>query len=79
MPSKMYLGLMGALFALPTLAQNDTSGLDEFLESQEKIAIAGVLANIGADGERVDGAGDGIVVASPSKSDPDCKQHLSWP
>ena len=67
MSSKTYLGLVGALFALPALAQNDTSGLDEWLESQEKIAVAGVLANIGADGEKVDGAGDGIVVASPTE------------
>lgn len=36
-------------------------------------ALKGILKNIGADGSAVSGASAGIVVASPSKSDPDCE------
>lgn len=47
--------------------------LDDWLEKQETIALEGILANIGPNGSRVSGASDGIVVASPSKSEPDCE------
>lgn len=47
--------------------------LDEFIAKQRNISIAGVLANIGADGSEASGVPAGVVIASPSKSDPDCK------
>ena len=34
--------------------------------------LSGALANIGSNGSEVPGAGAGFVVASPSKTDPDC-------
>ncbi|SPO05379.1 related to glucoamylase precursor [Cephalotrichum gorgonifer] len=71
MPSKMYLGLLASVLVLPALGQSNSTGLDAYLEAEEPIAIAGVLANIGSSGSKVEGAADGIVVASPSKSDPD--------
>ncbi|THC88004.1 hypothetical protein EYZ11_012549 [Aspergillus tanneri] len=46
-------------------------GLDAFIEKETPIAKQGVLDNIGADGKLVKGAAAGIVVASPSKTDPD--------
>ncbi|CAM1508813.1 Fc.00g025520.m01.CDS01 [Cosmosporella sp. VM-42] len=47
------------------------SEIDRFLTNQGDISIKGVLANIGADGERAQGAAPGAVVASPSTTDPD--------
>ena len=52
---------------------NPSSGLDKFVTAEKKIALQGVLNNIGPDGSRVPGAGAGFVVASPSKVDPDCE------
>lgn len=49
------------------------SNLDRFLITQRKTSIQGVLANIGSNGKRAKGAAPGVVVASPSQSDPDCK------
>ena len=46
--------------------------LEDFIKTQSEISIKGVLANIGPDGSKVQGAAAGIVVASPSRSDPDC-------
>ncbi|EOD52505.1 putative glucan -alpha- protein [Neofusicoccum parvum UCRNP2] len=47
------------------------SSVDTFISTESPIAYAGVLANIGDDGSKVAGAAAGIVVASPSKSNPD--------
>lgn len=67
--------LFQAFFAVLGLAQVVWSqdGLDAWLERQVPIARQGVLNNIGPDGKKVEGAHAGIVVASPSKSDPDCE------
>lgn len=50
----------------------DAISLAEFIEKETPIAWQGILNNIGADGALAQGAYPGIVVASPSKSDPDC-------
>lgn len=47
------------------------SSLSDFISSETSIAKKGVLANIGADGAKASNASAGVVVASPSKSDPD--------
>jgi len=47
--------------------------LQPFIDSESTIALNGVLANIGPSGVRVAGAESGIVVASPSRANPDCK------
>lgn len=66
--------LVGSALAIPTgtisKRQNDT---DDFIEKQRPISLKGVLANIGPDGSGAEGAAAGIVVASPSKSEPDCR------
>ena len=46
--------------------------LEKWMHDEETVALRGVLDNIGAEGSKVKGAGSGIVVASPSKKDPDC-------
>lgn len=47
------------------------SALDTYITTQTPISKAGVLANIGADGSKDQGAKSGVVIASPSKTDPD--------
>ncbi|KAH7626280.1 Six-hairpin glycosidase-like protein [Sordaria sp. MPI-SDFR-AT-0083] len=44
--------------------------LKSFIGTEQKIALDGVLANIGPNGARVPGAGPGIVIASPTKENP---------
>ncbi|KAF7869951.1 hypothetical protein EAF04_004735 [Stromatinia cepivora] len=46
------------------------NNLNSFIASERKIALQGVLNNIGPDGSKVSGAGN-YVVASPSKANPD--------
>ncbi|SMR53207.1 unnamed protein product [Zymoseptoria tritici ST99CH_1E4] len=48
-----------------------TGSLSSWLSTQSSVARQGVLDNIGASGVKVEGASPGLVVASPSKSDPD--------
>jgi glucoamylase len=67
------LAAHGALSAPPHVPRQANNSLDEWLDTQEPIALEGVLANIGGQGSKVEGAADGLVVASPSKSDPDCE------
>ncbi|KAJ5946755.1 Glycoside hydrolase family 13 [Penicillium verhagenii] len=47
------------------------SDLSSYIQSGGSIAQQGVLNNIGANGSKVAGASSGIVVASPSKVNPD--------
>lgn len=47
--------------------------VDSFIETQTPISWRKLLCNIGDSGCAVPGAGRGVVVASPSKSNPDCK------
>lgn len=47
--------------------------IDAFIKAQTTISINGVLANIGGGGSKAPGVPAGIVVASPSRSNPDCK------
>lgn len=47
--------------------------LESFIASENTVALAGLLANIGSTGSKASGAASGIVVASPSKSNPDCE------
>ncbi len=46
--------------------------VDDFIATEEPIALEQLLCNIGADGCHAKGASSGIVIASPSTSDPDC-------
>jgi glucoamylase len=56
----------------PLVSQRQAS-VDSFVQAQSAVSISGVLANIGTDGSKAQGVPAGIVVASPSRSDPDCK------
>lgn len=63
---------------LGDLESRQTS-IDAFITAQKTISINGVLANIGGGGSKAPGVPAGIVVASPSRSNPDCKSihHVS--
>lgn len=69
------LGLAQAAIAAPSApaVPRASGSLDSWLAAESPYALQGVLDNIGAGGAKVSGAKSGIVVASPSKSDPDCK------
>ena len=52
--------------------ERTTGSLDDFITSESPIALQGVLNNVGSAGSLVAGAASGLVVASPSKTNPDC-------
>jgi len=47
--------------------------IDAFIQSQTTVSINGVLANIGGGGNKAPGVPAGILVASPSRTNPDCE------
>lgn len=49
------------------------ASVDSYIVVEDPIALQGVLNNIGATGADAQGAKSGIVVASPSQNNPDCK------
>ena len=54
-------------------AKRAAAGLDGFIAGERPIALQSVLSNIGV---KAIGADRGVIVASPSKEDPDCKLHI---
>ena len=70
--------LQDAVVASPSVhRRNRCTELEDFIKKQNKVSIDGVLANIGPDGSKAKGASPGAVVASPSRSAPDCKSFLT--
>lgn len=47
--------------------------IESFITTERPYALKRVLCNIGPNGCAATGAAAGVVVASPSKSNPDCK------
>lgn len=73
------LTLGHAVVAAPQiLAPRATGSLDTWLASESAVARQGILDNIGSAGAYAANAKPGIVVASPSTSDPDCKVSHSY-
>ena len=63
-----------SVFASPLQnAPRATGSLSSWLASESPVALQGVLDNIGSAGSGAPGAKAGIVVASPSKTNPDCE------
>jgi glucoamylase len=52
--------------------------VDSFVATESPIALSKLLCNIGSSGCAASGAASGVVVASPSKSNPDCKSIRPW-
>lgn len=59
-----------------TTVPHATGSLDDFLAAQSPIAFQGILNNIGPSGAYSEGVNPGVVIASPSKQDPDCMPAL---
>lgn len=66
--------------ALPSqnLQARASGPLSSFLAAETPIALGGILANIGPNGVNDQGAASGIVIASPSTSNPDCKKSAFY-
>lgn len=63
--------------AIPQNALYVDEQLSSFIVKNRPVALQGILNNIGPDGAKVAGAAPGLVIASPSKANPDCKQAMS--
>ncbi|TFK87333.1 carbohydrate-binding module family 20 protein [Polyporus arcularius HHB13444] len=66
----MRFAFLTSLIALATGALAQSSSADAYVASESPIAKAGVLANIGPSGSKSSGAKAGVVIASPSTSNP---------
>ena len=53
--------------------ERSAGSLASFIASESPIALQAVLNNIGSSGALAPGAEAGLVVASPSKANPDCQ------
>lgn len=57
-----------------------SASIDDYTETERAFALEKLLCNIGADGCNVAGVDQGVVVASPSRHDPDCtSMHRTAP
>lgn len=65
-----YLTVASLVLAATAGAECDRLG--EYIADKRPDALQSVLDNIGPNGAQVPGAAAGLVVASPSKHDPDC-------
>src|SRR2546430_286439 len=79
--------LLGSLVLQSALAYRDPLQLrrehqvrkrdvDSFLDSEVPTALEKLLCNIGPDGCEASGLPSGVVIASPSRNDPDCEPPL---
>ncbi|KAH8828103.1 glucoamylase [Flagelloscypha sp. PMI_526] len=65
----MHLGFL--FFGLVALGVTAQTSVDSYIATESPIAKAGLVANIGPSGSKSSGAKAGIVIASPSTSNPD--------
>ena len=72
--SLLLLGAAGlqSAFGLPSFFAKRVD-VESFIASQEPLSLERLLCNIGDEGCEARDAPPGVVVASPSRSDPDCK------
>lgn len=69
---------LNAVFALPWQGNSQADArilrrdVTSFVATEQPIALNNLLCNIGSAGACVSGASSGLVIASPSKSSPDC-------
>ncbi|KAL4893274.1 Six-hairpin glycosidase-like protein [Aspergillus ambiguus] len=70
------LAIVQSVTAAPQLSPRATVSLDAWLASETSVALDGILDNIGSSGAYAASAKSGIVIASPSTSDPD--YYFTW-
>ena len=51
--------------------------LDTWITNESPIAYSGILANFGSSGAKAYGASTGILLASPSKTNPNCEHPIT--
>lgn len=71
--------LVSSAFSIPSLGGSElraTDTLSSWLAFESSYALQGIIDNIGDGGSKVSGAESGILIASPSKSNPDCEHSL---
>lgn len=68
---RMRAVLLSALGLCVSVFAQSSTLVDQYVAKESPIAKAGVLANIGSNGSRSAGAKPGVVIASPSTSNPD--------
>ncbi|KAK6433137.1 glycoside hydrolase 15 protein [Oleoguttula sp. CCFEE 5521] len=74
MAFKVAFPFVATIFARPAVLDHfgasGTSTLTSWLASESPVALQGMLNNLGSNGLKAHGAGDGVLVASPSTTDP---------
>lgn len=69
-----------AVFSAPSRVVRDVDllkrSVDSFIATESSIALRDLLCNIGSAGACVSGATSGLVIASPDKTNPNCKSTL---
>lgn len=71
------LALGQSALAAPQLSPRATASLDAWLATETTVSLNGILNNIGASGAYAKSAKNGVVIASPSTSNPNCKSHIA--
>lgn len=71
LPAVMSRLLSFVLLATSLLQVTFSQSVDDFISTESPIAKTNLLANIGSDGSKSQGAKAGIVIASPSTTNPD--------
>ncbi|KAH9933192.1 glucoamylase [Epithele typhae] len=66
----MRFAFLASLAGLATAALAQSTAADAYVASESPAAKAGLLANIGSSGSKAQGARPGVVIASPSTSNP---------
>lgn len=67
------LALGQSALGAPQLSPRATTSLDAWLATETTVSLNGILDNIGASGAYAQSAKAGVVIASPSTDNPDCK------
>ena len=67
------LNLVRTIVAALQLVSHGTTSVESWLVSETAVARQGILDNIGSSGAYAKSANSGIVVASPSTDNPNCK------
>ena len=65
--------VLSALRGVVACPVSGNPAIDSFVESETQVSRHKLLCNIGSDGCEAAGVSPGVVIASPSKSDPDCE------
>lgn len=76
--STLYQSVLGRPGSSSHVTQNSLyakRSVADFFDKETPIALDKLLCNIGADGCQSSGASGGVVIASPSTQDPNCKSY----